>query len=81
MTRNWDGFIWKTDVFLLCGHFCAETLRTVFQAFRSEIRFVRKAARRMQLPGKRSRTKKIGCPEKKYAAGDAEEADRYIGFL
>ena len=44
-------------------------------------RSVREAARRMQLPGKRSRTKKIGCPEKKYAAGDAEETDRYIGFL
>ena len=28
-----------------------------FQTFRSENRFVRKAARRMQLPGKRSRTK------------------------
>ena len=35
----------------------------------------------MQLPGKRSRTKKIGCPEKKYAAGEAEEASRYIGFF
>ena len=69
------------------GRFCfmrpfrAETLRTVFQTFRSEIRFVRKAARRMQLPGKRSRTKKIGCPEKKYAAREAEEASRYIGFF
>ena len=34
----------------------------------------------MQLPGKHSRTKKIGCPEKKYAAGEVEEASRYIGF-
>ena len=61
--------------------FCAETLRTAFQTFRFENRFVRKAARRMQLPGKRSRTKKIGCPEKKYAAGEAEEVGRYIGFF
>ena len=52
-----------------------------YQTFRSENRFVRKAVRRVQLPGKRSRTKKIGCPEKNHTAADAVEASRYIGFL
>ena len=33
MTRNWDVFIWKTDVF--CGCFCAVSLHIVFQTFRS----------------------------------------------
>ena len=38
MTQIWSVFVLETGVFLLCGHFCAETLRTVFQAFRSENR-------------------------------------------
>jgi len=30
MTRNWDGFVWKTDVFCLMRPFCAVLLRIVF---------------------------------------------------
>ena len=34
MTRNWDGFVWETDVFALCGRFFAVLLRIVFRTFR-----------------------------------------------
>ena len=78
---NLKRFCFENGRFCFMRPFCAVVFRTVLQAFRSENRFARKAARRMQLPGKRSRTKKIGCPEKKYAAGEAEEASRYIGFF
>ena len=71
MTRNWDGFIWGTGVFALCGHFCAETLRTVFQAFRSENRFVfQQTLSDLSLRGGRVRptrqslTERDGIPER-----------------
>ena len=51
----------------LCGLSARCCSAPFFKRFVSENRFVREAARRMQLPGEkiRSRTKKIGCPEKK----------------
>ena len=62
MTQNWDGFIWKTGVFLLCSHFCAVLPRTVFK------RFVLKTVSLGKPPGGCS------CPES--AAGRNKSAVR-----
>ena len=36
MTRNWNGFVWKTDAFCCMRSFCAVSCRIVFQTFRFE---------------------------------------------
>ena len=33
MTRNWDGFIWETGVFALCGHFARCCSAPFFKRF------------------------------------------------
>ena len=84
MTRNWDGFVWKTDDFCCVRSFCAVSRRIIFQTFQFEncpvfpknLPILSLRGGHFQCPTRQSLTERDDIPER----GTARAAQRNSVF-